>query len=50
MSATRRLLVVSLCLFFVTAFLAATPAFAAKLKIVPADKPHVIDLLEPLGF
>ena len=34
----------------VHAFLSATPAFAKKLKIVPPDKPHVIDLLDPLGF
>jgi hypothetical protein len=34
----------------VAAFLAATPAFAAKIKVVPADKPHVIDLLDPLGY
>lgn len=31
-------------------FLAANPDFAAKIKIVPADKPSVIDLLDPLGY
>lgn len=34
----------------VAAYLAAHPAFAARVSIVEEDKPHVIDLLDPLGF
>jgi hypothetical protein len=32
------------------AFLAEHPAFARKIRIVPEHAPHVIDLLDPLGF
>ena len=62
MSATRRLLVVSLCLFFVTAFLAATPdpagaqarpegemRWALYVSLVPAwfDPAEVVGVLTP---
>jgi hypothetical protein len=33
-----------------TALLADNPKFAKKIKIVDATKPHVIDLLNPVGF
>ncbi len=32
------------------AFLAKNPSIAAKVRIVDATQPHVIDLLDPLGF